>query len=182
MCPEDLESRKAELICEIYAAFDGVSRAGGMSWVDSIAADLYWTEDMRRESGLADTDARWQDLVDDESWPDAFGTGGFAFLDAVGFRYYVAPAMIRELRDGEGESLHFALKCPAIHAKGRTSTLEQWSLLSDAQRRCVAAFVRFAIDRAFVKDEDHELDDYQAAWDNYWSSVAEADPREPPRA
>ncbi|MBY0111288.1 MAG: hypothetical protein K2Y21_00595 [Phycisphaerales bacterium] len=176
MSDPDLERRKQELIREIHAAFDGVSREGGKSWVDSIAVDLYWTEDVKRESGLADTDTCWQDLIDDESWCDAFGTGGFAFLDAVGFRYYVAPAMIRDLRRGESESLHFALGCPPLHAKGRKSTLQKWSLLSDAQRLCIAAFVRFAIDRAFAKDEDYQLDDYEKAWDNYWKSVAEATP------
>jgi hypothetical protein len=172
----DLERRKQELIREVDVAFDGVSREGGMSWVDSIAVDLYWTEDMKRESGLAEADTCWQDLVEDASWGDDIGAGGFAYLDVIGFRYYVAPAVIRDLRCGSNVWLANALVCPPLHAKGRKSTLQQWSLLSDAQRRCIAAFVRFAIDRAFANDEDGELDDYQKAWDNYRKGVAEAAP------
>jgi hypothetical protein len=176
MLSPDLERRKVDLIREIFAAFDGVSRVGGKSWTDATAEDLYWTPEQQRESGLVDTDNCWQDLVDDDSWRDAPGVGGFVFLDAIGFRYYIAPAMIRDVRRGYSEVLDFTLSCPPVHGKGRESSLQQWSLLSDAQRRCIAAFVRFAIDRAFANDAGYELDNYQKAWDNYWKSVTEATP------
>ena len=176
MTSSDLERRKLALIAEIHEAFHGVSRADGVSWTQSIAEDLYWTPEQLQESGLMDTDQCWEDLIDDESWRDAPGVGGFNFLDPIGFRYYLPAAMIRDLRRGYSETLDFNLRFPPPGAKDRNWHIERLSKLDHKQRQCVASFVRFSMDRSIEADDDLSFEDWQHAWENYWKSVAGSDP------
>lgn len=83
------------LIAEIQAAFKGVSREGGLSWSQCVALDHY--EDPT-EARKLDTDTHWLQLVDDVKWQPFPGIGGFSFIDAEGFLYYLPPTMIRFVR------------------------------------------------------------------------------------
>lgn len=106
--PEDLEAEREALIPEIYAAFAGVSREGGVSWSESVVLDNYISMNQRLAARAYDTDTSWEQLVDDPLWnsyaglskflePDGNwrdyinstksvpGSGGFSFLDAIGF-------------------------------------------------------------------------------------------------
>lgn len=84
------------IIAEIHAAFRDVRRGpAAMSWQQTIAASLY--QDVVAARDL-DTDTRWTELVDDETWQPFPGAGGFAYLNVEGFQYYLPPTMIRNLR------------------------------------------------------------------------------------
>jgi hypothetical protein len=167
---EEMESRKRALIAEVYAAFEGVSREGGVSWSQSEAELMYRTPEEHAEAAKRDTDACWQDLVD-SSWRDDQGVGGFNFLDEISCRYYLPAVLVRDLRHGES-TLEFHLNCPPPGAKRRDVQIKQWSRLNDRQRRCIAEFVQFAIARARFAGDGFSLRSFQQAWDNYWKDYA----------
>lgn len=82
----------------IRAAFAGVTRDGGVSWAQSILGDEEYPYEPPDEPPQ-DHDTRWEDLIDDPRWKIHGSLGGFWLLDAIGWRYYIAPAMIRCLRE-----------------------------------------------------------------------------------
>lgn len=95
------EKDRERLIQRIYAAFRGVTRDGGISWTETGVIDDYGTDEERARARLEDTDRSWEELVDDPRWGPDTGWGGYSFLDAIGFRYYLAPAMVRAVRSGQ---------------------------------------------------------------------------------
>lgn len=86
-----------------------------------------------------DTEESWESLVDDPNWHHEVGVGGFSFLDPIGFRYYIAPAMIRCIRERGGEFVSYAL------TPSGDFTREMWSLLTAKQSQAIARFVRLMI-------------------------------------
>jgi hypothetical protein len=110
----ELDQSRDEVIQEIYVAFKGVTREGGVSWSETLVIDSDGTMDQRLFERERDTEQSWEDLVDDPTWNADIGIGGFSFLDPIGFRYYIAPAMVRELRGRLVElelSSHLRLDC-----------------------------------------------------------------------
>ncbi|MBX3381197.1 MAG: hypothetical protein KF805_13970 [Phycisphaeraceae bacterium] len=175
MSQDAMEARKKALIAEVYAAFEGVSREGGVSWSQAYVVDNYGDENSYAAAGQEDVDNQWEELVSDESWlADGIG-GGFAFLDPIGFRYYLPAAMIRELNEHASSGIERYLNLPPRGAKGRDSHLKQRALLNERQGRCTAAFVRFAIDREKNSDnpEGELLRILEFAWENYWCEFAD---------
>lgn len=115
------------------------------------------TDADRLEARQQDTDARWEDLVDDPNWfAEDFCIGGWNFLDPIGFRYYLAPAMIRALRRGGNEPLSYALCADGDFGR------EQVSLLTSSQLHTTARFVWFMI-RTHNAANDHI---YGEAWNH----------------
>lgn len=98
-----------DIIAEIHDAFKDVSRDGGVSWTESVEIDMWESADKCAAARLADTDTHWSQLVDDEHWQSERGVGGFAFLDAIGFRYYLPAAMVRVARAGHDLGVVFWL-------------------------------------------------------------------------
>lgn len=93
---KDAVAERDAIIAAIHAAFGDVRRGPtAMSWQQTIAASLY--EDVVAACDL-DTDTRWTELVDDETWQPFPGAGGFVYLNVEGFQYYLPPTMIRMLR------------------------------------------------------------------------------------
>jgi hypothetical protein len=141
-----------ELIREIHEAFRDVTRQGGVSWRETNVLDNYGSDEERARARALETDSTWMDVVKDPPWPHAWGS--FSYLDAIGFRYYLAAAMVRALQGHLGEdddmlNLHFHLTLPAVGDKLRDYTLEQWSLLDANQGRCVGRFlIKMGGDRA----------------------------------
>ncbi|CAN5472563.1 hypothetical protein BH11ARM1_BH11ARM1_11200 [soil metagenome] len=135
---EELTKDVESLTAEIYAAFDGVTREGGMSWRDAQIEDAYGLEE---NASYIDTDTRWQDLIDDPAWYHEFGIGGFVFLDPIGFRYYFAPAMIRSLRQGDSETLDYQLRSRRTETGDDEWTLRKFSAFNLRQNCCTAKFV-----------------------------------------
>src|SRR5579862_7945740 len=86
-----LEINPDSLIAEITAAFDGVSRDGGITLHEAEGLDCHYSpEELKLARGL-DTDTRWQDVP--EEWIGEFPSA-FRFMDAKGLRYYLPAVMI----------------------------------------------------------------------------------------
>ena len=164
--PEALKAEQAALSAEIDAAFATVRRVGGVSWNESVVRDNYGSESECLQARESDGDRHWSELVDDRRWEPDCGIGGFSFLDAIGFRYYLPAAMKRSLASGGDEGIQF-------HLTYREDKLAPWrsekhSLLNDRQRRCIARFLRYMIEFARAREWLLDAGYWQEALDSHW--------------
>ena len=174
--PAELQAEREALIAEIHAAFEGVTREGGVSWSETDVIDGYGSDEERRIARLRDKDTSWTELVMNEHWNIAVGFGGWSFLDAIGFRYYLPAGMVRNICDGWQSDISFQLTLnKATKPRGfelQEHTKNKWSLLNDRQRRCVTRFIRFMISweelTAQEDDPEYRADDWRTAYDRYW--------------
>lgn len=154
------EERKAALIEEIIAAFDGVSREGGVSLSEADVIDDYGSDTKRLAARLSDTDTRWQDVPDEQlagHWP-------ISFLDPIGFRYYMPAFLLYCLRHSNeyGENESYELDYHLSLSRGRDKdgldeySLSRFRLLTSAQSRAIARFLQLEADRRDAWDLETE--------------------------
>ncbi|MBX3390414.1 MAG: hypothetical protein KF691_13270 [Phycisphaeraceae bacterium] len=158
----DMEKRKQALIAEVYAAFEGVTREGGISWSQAMLHDhgvRPYTPREYREAGERDREKKWEELVDSEKWKPRPSWGGFSFLDAIGFRYYVAPAMIRMMTDADAEMLS--------PLDFEHEILGRFAMLNGRQSRCIATYLEWMLDRELESGSGLEAALYEWAM-LYW--------------
>ena len=167
---KQLEREARAVEAQIREAFKGVSRAGGVSWSESVADDRY--DPHRAEARALDTEQRWEDLVDDPSWDHQPGIGGFNFLDPIGYRYYIAPAMIRCIRKRCGEFVSYALGIDGDFKRGRVS------LVDARQAHVIARFVRFMIAVHAAADDEIYGRAWRDAYLGYWKDYDRGTPLE----
>jgi hypothetical protein len=134
--PTQLVGEQRALETEIREAFKNVSREGGTSWNEGWAIDLNGSDEECAAARARDNETSWEELVDDPNW--STNACPWAFLDAIGFRYYLAPAMIRDVRKGYSEWLADALNHPIDEAELR-------SLMTQRQFAAVDRYFRFLI-------------------------------------
>ena len=178
------DERKAALIEEITAAFDGVSRAGGVSMSEAKVIDDYGSDAERAAARLRDTDTYWQDVPDEQlalNWP-------LHFFDPIGFRYYVPAYITYHLRwvddyiakeadaplkfNGNNDvslEYHFS----AAYKKGEIENyfLAKFEMFTPAQGRAIAHFLQLEAERedawkaefARTKSQE-EVDEEFEAW------------------
>lgn len=166
------DSEKAAILAEIHKAFGGVTRDGGMSWRESIAAD----EQLSASEAIAlrdqDTESSWTELPDDPDWDLTMGTGGLSFLDPIAFRYYLPAAMVVAVETGDYEPLDFHLRLPKDFL--RDYKLSQWSLFDESQRSCVRHFIEYMM-RMYANGFDAVSEigrkDWRRVYDSYWKDV-----------
>lgn len=174
----ELEAERQKVLKEIEGAFETVVRGDGISWSESEIIDLYGSESQRRMARRKDREHGWKSLLDNLEWNPEVGVGGFVFLDAAGFRYYLPAAMARCLREKEGwltfERLSHSLNwsVPQLHK----DNLEQSRLLDLRQRQCVALFLvysshRYAAERGNEEGWWAPLDqnEWAKALENHWN-------------
>lgn len=138
-CPPEFLLEQLAVEAEIRAAFRGVTREGGISWSEATVIDDYGEEHERAAARLLDREASWESLVDDPSWRHDSHSGGFPFLDPIGFRYYIAAAMVRSVRGLDPEQTGYALSIDSQFNRNLVS------LFTPEQARATARFVRFMI-------------------------------------
>lgn len=162
MSSPDLERRKLALIAEIHEAFRGVSREGGISWSQTMLHDhgvRPYTPREYREAGEKDREKSWEVLVDPDKWKPHPSWGGFCFIDAIGFRYYVAPAMIRMLTFEREEVLR-----PRLLEDDR---LGLFSALNNQQSRCIVGYLEWMRDSILESGGVSDVTPYETAL-AYW--------------
>jgi len=134
-------ARREQLLEEIYRVFADVDRVDGISWSESRVVDDNGSESERASARSKDVESGWQELVDDHSWTSEVGVGGWNFLDAIGFRYYLPAAMVRCVRSGYDQGIEFQFELPKFWL--RKYTLGKWSALNIEQQVCVKHFLQF---------------------------------------
>jgi hypothetical protein len=153
--PAWVSAERLQVEEEIRDAFAGVTRKGGVSWGQAKVRDDYGSLEEEESARRRDGDKEWDDLVEDRAWEPNSSTGGFSFLDAIGFRYYLPAAMIRSLRTGLDEGIAFHLS-----AYPERQGNENWEILSIAQTRSVARFLRHMV----TTSDDFWHDAYASHW------------------
>lgn len=127
---------KEELIEAIEREFANVTRKGGVSWLEADALDAGGSQDLYDLAKDRDIEKRWQELVDSTTWNIFEWSSNWSFLDSIGYRYYLAAAMVRELKTGTEivNDFHFWF-CPQ----------EKFSEFTKAQKQVVAEFVLYKL-------------------------------------
>src|SRR5690606_14569089 len=139
----------------IFRAFQTCQRIGAISWNQAMAVDLNCSESDFQKALLKDQDSCWQDLISDENWDPDCSLGGWSFLDAIGFRYYLPAGLVRALElNGEGWNFSYSLAVP--QSELRTYRLNQLSLLNKEQVCAVKFSVELLakVDRILYDDSD----------------------------
>jgi hypothetical protein len=134
--PESLRPEQIAVEADIRSAFKGVTREGGVSWKEAFAADVGSSPDKCIAARALDVERCWEDLIDDPNWYT--DTGTWYFLDAIGFRYYLAAAMVRDCREAFFENSGDAFEC-------RTFEEELPRLLTPAQHAAIRRFLEFIV-------------------------------------
>jgi hypothetical protein len=164
LSPNLIEEQRA-VDAEIREAFKGVTREGGISWTEAEVIDGYGSDEARAEARASEKERSWEELIDLPDW--SLFMSNWSFLDAIGFRYYIAPAMIHNLQhglDGMGEAMCYAL---TIDSAYRQSMI---ALLTSKQSAAVARFLRFMI--AAVSD-DIDRETWDRAYKSHWDRCAD---------
>jgi hypothetical protein len=146
----------------IRAAFRGVTREGGISWSESVIVDGDGSGRTPEQARAEDTEGCWEELIDDPEWHHEVGMGGFNFLDPIGFRYYLAPTMVRCVRDGGGEFISYALYAGVEWKK------EQLSLITGQQAHVIARFVRLMIAIHAAIGDDLSREQWSQVYRCHW--------------
>ena len=119
-----------------------------------------------REAGEKDRERSWDVLVDPEKWKPHPSWGGFSFIDPIGFRYYVAPAMIRMLTIEGEQVLHLSVL--------ERDDPELFSALNSRQSRCIASYLEWMLDSKLESGEMSDASPYESALE-YWRSRLKID-------
>ncbi len=148
---DDYEQKKRELIEEITSAFDGVSREDGVTLHEAMALDDYADDEERAQARAQDTEARWQDVPDEDiGWSDM----ALYFLDAKGFRYYIPAFLVWFLKHTDRvdspfrDSGIFSSVLWHLDAKHKGFTPEQ--------SRAIARFLAFQAEREKKSNAEDE--------------------------
>jgi hypothetical protein len=172
--PPFVRAEREALLAEIQEAFPGGSRQGGISWSEAAVLDMYGSPEECAAARSGDRDARWQDLLESPQRRHEPGIGGWSFLDAISFRYYLPAAMVLSIRQGDDVGIRFHLQLP--EGELRSWRHDKWSLLNLRQRLCVKRFLQYmAVVDGFRMEED-ETYGWTAALTSYWGRVAEDEP------
>lgn len=168
----------AEVEREIRAAFASVTRVGGVSWSESFEIDDQADEPELAAARASNTDRHWSELLSDARWHPDCGSGGFSFLDAVGFRYYLPAAMVLCVRSTQDQGL-----CSHLTASGKkadTRKAGRWAALDDPQRRCVARFVKHMATVAASRGDERAAAGWAAAGELWWDRYDDDGPGRAP--
>lgn len=141
---EDLNDKdrteRDAIVADIHAAFAGVARGQyGISWNECYALDNYEPAEVCEAARRSDSDTQWTELIADPNWEPFPGLGGFSFINAEGFRYYLPPTMIRFL----GGDITEWYPGHLIGVIERFIDPHAPQLWSEPQLRCIARFVEF---------------------------------------
>lgn len=141
--PKHTDRLRSALLAQIRSAFAHVTREGGVSVTEAYAIDNDANEQARLAARAEDTDTHWSDIHPPTADPAG---SALTFMDPIGFRYYLPACMTWALHhdprinpsSAEDWNGHDAIAHAA--ATGPTGN-ENWSALTDPERRCVARFL-----------------------------------------
>jgi hypothetical protein len=132
-----------------------------VSWTQSIERDLLAVAGKDFTVAHREDDRSWREVAGDPGWDPDAGIGGWAFLDGVGLRYYLAAAMWRSLEGGEVGCLAWQFRRP-LKGASRRRFEDRWTL-DAAQHQVAVRFAAFMLERAFERGDQSGHDEWEAA-------------------
>jgi hypothetical protein len=150
------EQRKQTVIEEITAAFNGVSREGGVSLHEAWVIDDCGTDKQRAKARKKDAETRWQDVPDEDI---CRGDSCLCFLDEIGFHYYIPAYIVWCLRHIDTEDTNDLIyesnsyESIIYHLLDDSLDLHQYhmarfALFTPEQSRAIAHFLEFDVERS----------------------------------
>ncbi|MFC3148172.1 DUF6714 family protein [Piscinibacterium candidicorallinum] len=148
------------------SAFAGVVLGGGMSIRQSEAVDRppepcdeVWYRALPADEITDD----WSRIPSSE-----LERAQVAFFDAEAFRYYIAPLALSVIRNYDSSSMRVIGTMSGLYPKERAWThhMNQYALLSPAQRHAIALFLHHAPDLVQLEGEEVKL--CERALRDYW--------------
>lgn len=166
--PESDEKRAA-LMAEITAVFDGVSRGDGVTLHETNAIDDYASPAERGRARAKDRERRWQDVPDE----DLRTHDGLSFFDAKGFRYYLPAYLVWYLKNCDTTASDSNTFASVIYSLGggRSGDFaalykEQFDAFTRAESRVIARFLEYEADRT---------DAETLASDGWWQKMSKTE-------
>lgn len=168
--PDSLKRERRAAEARVFKAFRGVTRAGGVSWSESVVIDDYGTADECAAACELDLDTSWEQLVEDPSWNPEPGCGGYSFLDAIGFRYYLPPGLIRDIRSAPDQLNDLATRLTMPQGLGPPSRDGSMhvGLFTASQCRAVGRAIVYLIHAHDWRENEISVGCWRKALDGYW--------------
>ena len=149
----------SELLLEkLKSAFQGVTRDGGISWLQADVIDDYGSAWDREYARTKETDFSWMDVAHDPAWTIQYRDSNWSFLDAIGFRYYIAAAIARHLIFGDQVLDDFRLVPRDNHDKHQFSK-DQIAVIIGYLEYCENEDALNSLDREF-ESSSLDFDEY----------------------
>jgi hypothetical protein len=148
-----------QLLNLICGSFQGVTLGSGISWSRSMQLD-----DGKPISIGNQLDQPWILLVDDANWISDPAIGGLNYLDADGFRYYIAPIMIRCIRG----DMSIAQVADCLYPTADDFRESQWRALSIEQRAAIAEFLLYCEHKCHTTGLLENAAACKRAYSSYW--------------
>jgi hypothetical protein len=144
--PPTPEEHRDAVIREIEAAFDGITREGGVSLHEADVIDNYGTPAERDAARALDTENRWQDVpagdIRTYHWV-------LPFLDPIGYRYYLPAYMTWSLTNLNSPRDTTSIDATIFSlTRGEDEKYEEWELdrfktFMPVQSKAIGAFLRY---------------------------------------
>lgn len=152
----------ADLLEAIWHAFKGVGR--GISWSQARVIDSYGSREEENAARDKDRDTNWKQMADDPHWNMRSGVGGWNFLDALGFRYYLAAAMTKCLRERiqYDDFFEFQFELDSDYIK------EKWAEFTADQMWVAAEFV---LTMSRLTDDPWSRGEWRKTYERFWQRL-----------
>lgn len=149
---------RARVLDLIEETFGQVTREGGVSWSEAAVLDDYGSEEEQAKARASDKDKKWRELVRHPDFRIDFGN--FAFLDPIGFRYYLPAVLVEAVESGYDNGIGEVLVLP--RGDLRKYSLKQWSLLDPSQKNSVRHVLKY------MSRVDPDDGWWASAYQSYW--------------
>ena len=156
------------LFAQIAAAFDGVSRAGGVSLREGEVLDCYGSDKKRERARRQDIEKRWQDVPNADI---VLYRSSLFFMDAIGFRYYLPAFMSYVLRhmddtwQDEWDITSVILTMLQVQQHSGKAYLETYKLITYAQAQAIGSFLQYVVEHG----EENNSYDAARIFRDYWN-------------
>ena len=134
-----MSDRQQQLLQLIENAFRGVELGDGVGLRETVVIDNYGGDDARRAARAGDEKHDWRKLIEDADLVRICGVGGLSFYDATGLRFHMPAYLSLAVTDFDRDEASDAPASLLFHLTDLSDyNLKRFSILDEAQKRCVA--------------------------------------------
>jgi hypothetical protein len=133
-----MTDRQHRLLQTIQHAFRRVELGDGISLHETVVIDDYGGREAQQVARIPDEKHDWRKLIDDPELARICGVGGLSFYDAVGLRFHLPAYLSLAVQYSDRDEVSNVVESLLFHLTHVSEyNLERFSILDDAQRRCV---------------------------------------------
>ncbi len=156
-----MTERQRSLLLLIEEAFRGVELGDGVSLHETVVIDDYGGPEDRQAARAPDEKHDWRKLIDDPELVRTTGVGGLSFYDAAGLRFHLPAYLSLAMKGADREEVANVLDDLLFHlTRFSEYNLRRFSVLDDAQRRCVGEVLRYLCAETMDSEADQAVPSY----------------------